>query len=267
VHTATQLEKSHFAVRLNGEDSDVDQLFPVWRAHDRFAIVVLEPFGALGASLMIQAAIAMHFDAVPTRRDGVPVYPEIYAIHVGGRFGDLSPFDFWPTRKEVFIENDPLAVLTAINDRAITRIAVPDTIATSVDFSSLISAGWSERNSALERVTSAFAYSAEGRVASPDVTVTGLDPATEVNPSFTLDPQASLDAFGGLTSQDFGHLWDGAEFDTRVWLQVVAARLAEQPAQVRERVVESRRALMTDGLVTESYRRVSPDEALGMLVR
>jgi hypothetical protein len=267
MHTATQLAKSHFSVQLNDAAADVDKLFPAWQPHDRFAIVVLEPFGALGASLLIQAAITLHFDAVPARRGSMPVYPEIYAIHVGGRFGDLSPFDFWPGRKEVFVENDPLAVLSALNDRAITRLAVPDTTANPVDFSRLASAGWSEHNSALERITSAFAYSDAGRVSSPDVTVTGLDPATEINSSFTLDPQASLDTFGGLSSQDFSHMWDSAEFDTQVWLQVIAARIAEQPAQVRERAVENRRALMSGGLVTESYRRVSADEALSMLVR
>jgi hypothetical protein len=60
-------------------------------------------------------------------------------------------------------------------------------------------------------------------------------------------------------------MWDGAEFDTRAWLRVVADRLAEQPAHVRESAAARRQALITDGLVTEAYRRVSPEAALGML--
>src|SRR4051812_32655384 len=55
VHTATQLDKSHFAIQVDGRPSGIEELLPAWRAHDRFAIVVLEPFGALGASLLIQA--------------------------------------------------------------------------------------------------------------------------------------------------------------------------------------------------------------------
>jgi hypothetical protein len=52
-----------------------------------------------------------------------------------------------------------------------------------------------------------------------------------------------------------------------MWLQVVAARAAEQPAHVCERAVESRRTLVDGGPVTESYRRIGTDQALGMLVR
>ncbi|MEV6793595.1 hypothetical protein AB0M87_16670 [Streptomyces sp. NPDC051320] len=236
----------------------------MWRPHDRFAIVVVEPFGALGTSLLVQAATAQHFDAVPTRREGLRIYPEIYAIHVGGCFGDLGAFDFWPARKEVFVENGPLAGLAALNDRAITCLAVPDVTETAVDFPRLTSAGWSERNSVLERLTSACAYSAGGRVANPDSTITGLDPATEMNASFTLDPQSGLDAYGAMTAEDFAGRWDGAEFETGCGCE---SSLHEQPAHVHERAVESRRTLVDGGPVTESYRRIGTDQALGMLVR
>lgn len=85
MHTATQLDSSHFEVRLSDQPATVAELFPAWALHDRFGILVHEPFGALGANLLIQAAITSFYDAAPERRCGSPSYPEIYAFHVGGR--------------------------------------------------------------------------------------------------------------------------------------------------------------------------------------
>jgi hypothetical protein len=266
MHTATQLKSSYFSVQADGAQGGCADLLPGWGANDRFGIVVYEPFGALGASLLIQAAITSFFDARPNRRNTTAQYAEIYAFHVGGRYGDFSSFDFWPPRREVFVDDDPVAVLSAINDRAITRLAVPEGDSREVDFAGLVSAGWSERNSALERILSAFAYSATGRVERADISVTGLDPDTESNGSAALNPQATIEAFAGLTSEEYKSHWETAEFDTRGWLEAVERRQDEQPPAVRRRVANGRLALMEDGVATETYCRLDIDEALGLLV-
>ena len=74
---------------------------------DRFGIVVTEPLGGLGGSLLLQLAIAKFYSVRPDRRASVPVYPEIYLFHVGGPHGDFSYFDFWPPRKEVRVARSP----------------------------------------------------------------------------------------------------------------------------------------------------------------
>ena len=71
----------------------------------------------------------------PERRGPNGIYPEIYLFHVGGRHGDHSPYDFWPARKEVFVDADPREVLDQINDKGITRLAVPDGSAVPADAS------------------------------------------------------------------------------------------------------------------------------------
>ena len=76
--------------------------------------------------LLIQLAVLAFYESVPARRGTPPRYPEIYLFHAGGRFGDFNAFDFWPPRKEVFLPADPAMVLEALNDRAITRLAVPE---------------------------------------------------------------------------------------------------------------------------------------------
>ena len=101
MHAASQLFVEAFEVQVEGERVSPDTVFPDWSPLDRFGIVVTEPLGGLGASLLIQLAIAMFYSVRPDRRAGTPVYPEIYLFHVGGPHGDFSYFDFWPPRKEV----------------------------------------------------------------------------------------------------------------------------------------------------------------------
>ena len=75
--------------------------------------------------------------------------------------------DVWPSHKEVVVDDDREELLRAINDRAVSRLLVEDRHAREPRF---------ERESlasARARIVSALAYGARGRVAQPDVTVTG----------------------------------------------------------------------------------------------
>jgi hypothetical protein len=79
-------------------------------------------------------------------------YPEIYLFHDGGPQGDHNSFDFWPPRKEVFIDGgDPVAMLSEINARAITRLAVPDNEPGDPERLTLGISTWAEQAAARER--------------------------------------------------------------------------------------------------------------------
>lgn len=126
MHVAGELFVEAFEAQVEGERVSPDTVFPDWSPLDRFGIVVTEPLGGLGASLLIQLAIAMFYSVRPDRRAGAPVYPEIYLLHVGGPHGDFSYFDFWPPRKEVRVAAaQPVSLLEAINAHGITRLAMP----------------------------------------------------------------------------------------------------------------------------------------------
>ncbi len=123
---AEQLFVEAFEVHIEGVLVSHEAVFPDWSLLDRFGIVVTEPLGGLGASLLLQLAIAEFYDVRPDRRAGTPVYPEIYLFHVGGPHGGFSYFDFWPPRKEVRVAaSQPVALLEAINTHRITRLAIP----------------------------------------------------------------------------------------------------------------------------------------------
>jgi hypothetical protein len=264
VHTARQLSQEMFAIEVAGRPGTRDDVFPDWHAHDRIGVVMLEPYGALGASHLMQLAITAFYDVRPERRAGrlLPgyqdpraIYPELYIFHVGGRFGDHSAFDAWPARKEVFVEDDPRAVLDAINDRAITRLAVPDSAERPVQHA------WKEAPAARDRIASAFAYDPSGRVTDPDISIAGLTPQTEANVEMVLNPERALARVAALAPADDL----GPDLRARSWEESVLRRAGEAAAD-RAHGLERRRDLCRDGCATEHYRRIAVDSALALLV-
>ena len=250
MHTATQLDVSKFQVQVDAGSSTCSALVPGWHRYDRFGIVVHESFGAVGASLLIQAVVAEGFRA--RREVGLPdIYPDIYAFHVGRDHGDLSSYDFWPWHKEVVVENDPAKVLQAINDRGITRLAVPDGEPSQTAFI------WPELRAGEDRLETVLAYSPDGRTADADVEIRSLSPDIEWNIDKTFDLPAFALTFTG----------DDVDEDVRRWIGHVWARQYAVPDDERERVRRRQAETRVDGLTVETYRRADVPFALSRLAQ
>ncbi|TPN81146.1 hypothetical protein FJ987_09820 [Mesorhizobium sp. CU2] len=252
MHVTKLLFPDMFAVEIDGQAGTVCDVFPDWNVHDRFGIVLDSPLGGVGATHLIQLAIVCFYEIKPQRRSARAIYPEIYAFHLGRGFGTHSPFDFWPARREVILKTeDHREVLDAINDRAITRLAIPNRPRREIVHRR------KETEAALETIRSAFVYSPTGRVADPDFAIRGTSPKTEYNPKQVIKPPSAQEvearavAAKGLVKE--------ADLDYARWLQV---RSADVGAQDRARAASAREAISCDGLVRETYRRIPVDEAL-----
>ena len=147
-------------------------------------MIVDRPLGATGASMLIQLVITAFYDVNPGRRE-VTLYPEIYLFHVGGRHGNHAYYDVYPPRKEVVVANDSAEILEAINDRAITRLAVVDGPAEEVTHH------WKEPAAALDRLVTAYAYDPSGRVGRGDLEIMATDRRALVNTSIILHPKVT----------------------------------------------------------------------------
>jgi len=247
MHTIALLSSDMFEVTIDRAHATVDAVFPDWNALDRLGVVIDEPLGGIGASHLIQLFITAFYDTNPRRRGELTVYPEIYAFHFGRPWGSHAAFDFWPARREVMVSGDPKDLLDAINDRGITRLAVPDRAAASLDFRP------KEVDHALDRISSAFVYDASGQVHNGDLTIRGLDKRTEVNPSRVIRPvylDRPIVNDKGFKESDSAYI---------KWLKLRAADVTpEQIAVAKQR----RESLFCDGLATEAYLRVDTMEAL-----
>ncbi|ANS31896.1 hypothetical protein R1CP_36450 (plasmid) [Rhodococcus opacus] len=279
MHTSL-LKFNHFAVEADGAPSTVPDIFPAWHKHQRFGIVIQEPLGHVGASLLIQAATATFFDHlfqntwadVPVPDEELPgpsfsgTYPEIYAFHVGRRHGTLSAADFWPGYKEILVEADPARVLQEINGRGITVLAVPEGEEKSREFI------WPEHRTFLWRTESVFSYHASGRVVDPDISISSLDDEPETNVDGMLDPVARVEEFRAFNPERTrveaeGMVLEGnALDDLKRFLADVDGRHYEVSDADRAKAVAARRAVRTDGRSVETYRRRDANYALRRLV-
>ena len=268
MHAASQLFAEAFEVQVEGERVSPDAVFPDWSPLDRFGIVVTEPLGGLGASLLLQLAIALFYSVRPDRRAGTPVYPEIYLFHVGGPHGDFSYFDFWPPRKEVRLPaSRPVALLEAINGHAITRLALPlgDKGAESVLRSG--PSTWAEQASAMERLRSCFGYASDGRVTGGDVRISSRDPRVQENITDSVTPLPGVMSFREeLTSLTLPCWPDpSTAADGYRWADVVERRADEVAQPVRARAAEALAARVNSGEVAEVYQRITTAEALAYI--
>jgi len=243
MHTSTELRGDSFSIELDGRRAMVTDLLAGAGTHGRLGIVVREPCGAVGASLLLLAAITAFYDAQRARSERFYIYPDYFLFHVGRPHGDHSMLDVWPSHKEVVVPDDPDAILEAINDRAITWLVVPDREPAAAPRQREALA------SARERIVAAFGYSTTGRVPDGDVRIAG----NEVTESYA---RAVLDPEGVLATR-------GDEADP--YAAEVARRAGEVAPEARAQVRAHRDRLRQNGRPLESYRRLTLDRALASL--
>jgi hypothetical protein len=245
MHSARELSSSAFEIRLAGRVVRLVDLFEDFSEHDRLGVIIGRPGGGLGASALITAAITAFYDLQRARGPDFFIYPDYYLFHLGRPFGDHSRLDIWPAHKEVVVPAEPLEVLRAVNDRAITRLLVEEGEPHDGEL------GVEELASARARISTCLAYSPSGRVTNGDVRV-AANAVVEGYVNTTLDPgqrAAELRARGA---------------DARA--AEIAARGDEIPREQRGRIKRAREGLVEDGVPVETYRCIELHEALARLV-
>lgn len=261
MHVAHQLFVENFTAMVDGVPAAAGDVFGDWAPHDRFGLVVDAPFGGLGASLLLQLAIAHFYAADPGRRSDRPAYPEIYLFHVGGPHGDFSAFDFWPPRKEVLLaSNQPVTLLEAINDRAITRVALPDNDIGDIGILATGPSSWAEQASARDRLRSCLLYGPSGRVRDADVELNSTDPRVIDNVRSTMHLQGDAAELRAALASAQPPALPGPSVpsDIHSWADRVDQRLPEVSAKTRARV------RVDDGR-RQTYRRVGTETAMAHL--
>src|SRR4051812_8189518 len=117
MHVAVDVRRSMFTAQIDGRAGRLADVWRHWNPHDRLGVVVNEPWGALGASLMIQLAALRHYECAPDRRGHRAQYPQTQVFHLERMQGDHSSFDVWPPRHEVLVCGGPSALLAGLTDR------------------------------------------------------------------------------------------------------------------------------------------------------
>lgn len=243
MHVATDIRKDMFTISLQGQRVTTDEVLPDWSMRDRLGIVVREPWGSLGASLLMQLGALLHYEARPDRRTRSAQYPQIYVFHVGRMHGDHSSFDVWPPRHEILVDEDPASLLAAINDRAITRLAVPDIPAHDTAYLGTALTGWSDESLILENLASGWAYGSSGTVTSFDLQLESSADELERMSTWALTPEETLSRYSPMSGKELVEtmqIGPSTENDLQQWLRTLENRMNETSAQTRAAIRDKR---------------------------
>jgi hypothetical protein len=257
MHSSRELCSSSFEVRVDGRPARLEDVFEGFGEQDRLGVVMSRPCGAVGASALITATITAFYDLHRARGPDFFVYPDYYLFHVGRPLGDHGRLDVWPRRKEVVVGEEPQTILEAIDDRAITRLAVEDgePADAAVDDEVVASAGG--------RITTCLAYSPAGRVRDADVAIAS-NPVTEGYVEAVLDPETRIERLRAeAEDSDPADAARAGALGARI--AAIESRLGEVERDVRAGILRGRSEIRRDGVPIETYRRIGLDEALGLL--
>jgi len=166
MHT-TGLRSDAFEITVDGRAATIDDVFPGLDEHDRLGIVIADDLGAAGAGNLILAAVTAFYDRLRAREAEFFAYADYFAFHVGADRGTLRKLDVYPAHKEVVVPGDPEAILEATNDRAVTRLLVPDRPPSASELAP------ETRHSAERRIRTALVYSPTGQCTNPHIVVRG----------------------------------------------------------------------------------------------
>jgi hypothetical protein len=258
VHMAYDIKKQFFSIKVEGEPTDRQDLLD-WDLRDRLGVVVREPVGTIDAGLLIFLAVTAFYDAAKKRRMR-PLYPDIFVFHAGGPWGMHSAFDFAPDHKEIFVDNDPVEMLRAINNRGITHLAVPDCPRKPVRHR------YKEPEAAHDRIKRCFAYGRGGSAANSDVEISARPFSALVGTyESALYPRPFLeliDATGGAPEVRATNP-EEIEYLKAMMRRRISEVDEKHPVFLRhaERVAKAK----IDDHIVDHYRRIDISEALEML--
>lgn len=221
-------------VEVGGKEATLFDIFPGFDKADRLGVVIDSSVGMLGASLFIHAFAATYFKHRRMLGSLITQYPETYAFHVGGRYGDLRMLDILPERKEVFVA-DGEETLAAINHAGITRVLVPNVVRSSGKFHP-----W-EMGPAKDRVRTSYVYTAEGRVPDPTIVIKGKGKQVFDDFHCIFDLQHTVAVHAQV------------EPDPEAWTGTLLARSGEVLEFEAGRARSRWSASMEQGLVVESF--------------
>jgi hypothetical protein len=236
-----EADKNRFRIKVADVDSRLEDVLAGFTAADRIGLVVRSPFAGFGASaLVVRAVIAFYQE----RSGQGEVYPDFFLFAVGRPLGDHSMLEIWPEHHEVVVPPDAELILQAVNDRAITHLLVEDG-----DPSASLLSNWTMQ-SARGRIRSCLAFSPSGRARDADVEMAN-DAVAEGFVASALDPDRAI-----------AEAVDGGFED---FIPYIRSRVAEVDQATRAAFLAARAPIRVGEHAVESYRRISLDEAFGLL--
>jgi len=226
LHTTKVLNSLDFLIKINGQEGVLEDIFPVFNKNDRLGIVVMRPGGGIGASGLLMAAITRFYDFYRPLLGNEPGKLRIYPDFYIFHVGYRHLNYYW---LDIW---PPHKEVILEDEPELILEAINDRGVTRLLVEDSLPTYKSflreTISSAESRIVSAIAYSPVGRVDNGDVSIKSCS-------------------------------------DVERYVHSTIKISEEITADMRNRLMLERKAIASDGCVTETYRRIEPSEAILML--
>jgi hypothetical protein len=226
LHTTKVLNSLDFTIKIYGQEGVLEDIFPHFNKNDRLGIVVRRPGGGIGAIGLLMAAITRFYDFYRPLLGNEPDKLRIYPDFFIFHVGKRHLNYYW---LDIWPTHKEVILE---DDPELILEAINDRGITRLLVEDSMPSNKSflrETISSAEfRIVSALAYSQGGRVDNGDVSI-----------------KSCSDVEGYVHS---------------------TLKISEELTEdIRKQLEMERKALVADGCVTETYRRIKPSDAILML--
>lgn len=226
MHTTKVLNSLDFTIKINGQACVLEDIFPHFNKNDRLGIVVRRPGGGVGASGLLMAAITRFYDFYRPLLGNEPDKLRIYPDFFIFYVGKRHLNYYW---LDIWPTHKEVILE---DDPELILEAINDRGITRLLVEDTLPSNKSYLretiSSAESRIVSTLVYSAGGRVDNGDLSIESCsDVEGYVQSTFKISEELTVD--------------------------------------VLKQLVMERKALVSNGRVTETYRRIKPSDAILML--
>ena len=162
---STVLRGSDFDIRIDGRGADHRDFFDAFTNTRRLGVFAPNGFDGAGALNLIMAHITAFYDCYRAAGDDFFAYPDYFVFQGTDPPLNYAMFDIWPAHKCVTVGATPGERLTAITDRGVNILLVPDGTPREHEFQPVQVA------SALRNIDTCYLYGLEGQVDQADVVI------------------------------------------------------------------------------------------------
>ncbi|MEM7799965.1 MAG: hypothetical protein AAF633_12305 [Chloroflexota bacterium] len=165
MHSST-LRGVDFEIFLNQQPISHADFFVDFSPLIRVGLFAPNGIDGVGATALTMAFVTAFYNCYRAEGEDFFAYPAYYTFQHVRPLASYTMLDIWPKHKDVWVQKNPVALLNAVNDRAINILILPEGEPGSPNFER------AQLETAKRTIRSCYLYSAEGKVNEPTLEVT-----------------------------------------------------------------------------------------------
>ena len=165
MHSST-LRSEDFTIRHKEDQVKHAEFFSHVTQATRLGVYAPNGTDGVGATTLIMAYVTAFYNCYREQGGDFFAYPSYYTLQHTRPLASYTMLDIWPQHKDVWVDQNPLALLDAINNRAIDVLLVPEGSTSNPAFER------PQLETARQTIKSCYLYAAGGQTTDAELEIT-----------------------------------------------------------------------------------------------